>query len=215
LGNSFDLTLVNTQTRHISLATLDETTLTTRVREGDERAFDEVFHRYYSHLLAIGVRYLKDPDLAEDAIQDVFLKLWQQREGLNSAHSLKAFLAVAMKNHVLNLIRNSHHTIWERFSEIVHDFQSDESLQESIDWQEYTTILEAGIRQLSPRKQEIFRLRVFEGLNNDQVAKQLAISVNTVKFQYTAASQFIRQYVSKNAQLEGLLTTLILLTMLG
>lgn len=207
--------LMNAQIRSTSLATLDETTLTARVRQGDERAFDAVFHRYYSHLMAIGVRFLKDPDLAEDAIQDVFLKLWQQRQSLNEAHSLKAFLAVAMKNHVLNLIRNSHHTIWERFSEAAHDFQSAESGQDLAEWQEYATILEAGIQRLSPRKQEIFRLRVFDGLNNEQVARQLAISINTVKFQYSSASQFIRQYVSKNARLEGLLTIFILLIMRG
>lgn len=200
---------MNAPSRYASLSTVDQTTLTAQVRQGDERAFDEVFRRYYSHLLAIGLRFLKDPDLAEDAIQDVFLKLWQQRQSLNEAHSLKAFLAVAMKNHVLNLIRNSHHTIWERFSEVVHDFQSADAAQDSMEWQECTTILEAAIQQLSPRKQEIFRLRVFEGLNNEQVARQLVISVNTVKFQYSAASQFIRQYVSKNAQLEGLLTTFI------
>lgn len=207
--------LMNAQIRSTSLAILDETTLTARVRQGDERAFDAVFHRYYSHLMAIGVRFLKDPDLAEDAIQDVFLKLWQQRQSLNEAHSLKAFLAVAMKNHVLNLIRNSHHTIWERFSEAAHDFQSAESGQDLAEWQEYATILEAGIQRLSPRKQEIFRLRVFDGLNNEQVARQLAISINTVKFQYSSASQFIRQYVSKNARLEGLLTIFILLIMRG
>ena len=207
---------MNAQTRSISLPSLDDDTmLTARVRQGDERAFDTVFHRYYGHLLAIGIRFLKDPDLAEDAIQDVFLKLWQQRQSLNEAHSLKAFLAVAMKNHVLNLIRNSHHTIWERFSEAAHDFQSAESGQDLADLQEYATILEAGIQQLSPRKQEIFRLRVFDGLNNEQVARQLAISINTVKFQYSSASRFIRQYVSRNARLEGLLTIFILLIMRG
>ncbi len=206
---------MNAQTRSMSLSLVDETTLTARIREGDERAFDAVFHRYYSHLLAIGIRFLKDPDLAEDAIQDVFLKLWQQRQSLDEAHSLKAFLAVAMKNHVLNLIRNSHHSIWERFSETAHDFQGTESGQDSVEWQEYTTILEAGIRQLSPRKQEIFRLRVFDGLTNEQVARQLAISINTVKFQYSSASQFVRQYLGKNAHLEGLLTIVMLLALHG
>ncbi|RRB00949.1 RNA polymerase sigma-70 factor [Larkinella rosea] len=186
-----------------------EKEITLRLKAGDEGAFEEVFYRYYKHLLAIGIRFLKNPDLAEDAVQDIFLKLWDHRDSLNEAYSIKNFLSISMKNHVLNVIRNHHQSIWEYLSAEIEELNGEETTGNAFQFQEYSAILEQGLQHLTPQREKVFRLRVFSGLDNEQVARQLSVSVNTVKVQFTQATKFLKDYLSKHADLEGILPILI------
>ncbi|GAB3890674.1 RNA polymerase sigma-70 factor [Larkinella knui] len=186
-----------------------EKDITLRLKAGDENAFEEIFFRYYKHLFAIGIKFLKDPELAEDAVQDIFLKLWDHREALNETYALKNFLSIAMKNHVLNVIRNHHQSIWEYLSAEIEEAVGEETTGNSFQFQEYSAILEQGMQKLPPQREKVFRLRVFNGLDNEQVARQLSISVNTVKSQFTQATRFLKDYLSKHADLEGILPILL------
>ncbi|RCR67202.1 RNA polymerase sigma-70 factor [Larkinella punicea] len=186
-----------------------EKEITLRLKAGDENAFEEIFYRYYKHLLAIGIKFLKNPDLAEDAVQDIFLKLWDHRDALNESYSIKNFLSVSMKNHVLNVIRNNHQSIWEYLSAEMEELNGEDTTSDAFQLQEYGTILEQGMQKLPPQREKVFRLRVFSGLDNEQVARQLSISVNTVKSQFTQATRFLKDYLSKHADLEGILPVLL------
>jgi RNA polymerase sigma-70 factor (family 1) len=187
-----------------------EKQITLRLKAGDENAFEEIFYRYYKHLLAIGIKFLKNPDLAEDAVQDIFLKLWDHRDSLNETYAIKNFLSVSMKNHVLNVIRNHHQSIWEYLSSEMEELNGEETTNDTFQFQEYSLILERGIQQLPPQREKVFRLRVFSGLDNEQVARQLSVSVNTVKVQFSQATRFLKDYLSKHADLEGILPMLII-----
>jgi RNA polymerase sigma-70 factor (family 1) len=185
-------------------ADLSDTDLAGRLRADDERAFETLFFRYYKHLTAIGQHFLKDSSLTQDAIQDIYLKLWNNRHTLHEAESLKAFLAISMKNHVLNLLRQQQRTVFTA------DYTDDarpttETPAQTLQSQEYADILERGIRQLTPKQEEVFRLRIFGGLDNEQVARQMGVSINTVKSHYTSALQAVRAYVSQHAQIELML----------
>lgn len=59
--------------------------LTRRLRQHDEAAFETLFRRYYRYLYTVAIQYVKDPDLAEDALQDVYLKIWLNREQLDES----------------------------------------------------------------------------------------------------------------------------------
>ncbi|MFC5409346.1 RNA polymerase sigma-70 factor [Larkinella bovis] len=180
-----------------------------RLKMGEEKAFEEIFYRYYKHLYAIGLKFLKHPDLAEDAVQDVFLKLWDHRETLDEAYAIKNFLSVSMKNHVLNVIRDHHQTIWEYISADVEERLGEDTTSAAFQLQEYGAILERGMKELSPQREKVFRLRVFNGLNNEEVAGQLSVSVNTVKVQFSQATKFLKDYLNRHADLEGILPILL------
>lgn len=182
-----------------------------RLKAGDEKAFEEVFYRYYKHLYAIGIKFLKNPDLAEDAVQDIFLKLWDHRQTLNETYAIKNFLSIAMKNHVLNVVRDNHLAIWEYISCEMEERIGEDSTTEMLQLKEYGAILEKGIKELTPQREKVFRLRVFSGLNNEEVARQLSVSVNTVKVQFSQATKFIKEYLNKHADLEGILPLLFFL----
>ncbi len=194
-----------TQKIQTNLAEYSDAILTLRLKTGDEKAFEEIFLRYYKHLYAIGIKFLKNPDLAEDAVQDIFLKLWDHRDAINEAYPIKNFLSVAMKNHVLNVIRDHHIAIWDYLSVSMEDLAGADSPIHTYQLQEYSDILEEGLKRLPHQREKIFRLRVFNGLTNEQIAQQLSISIVTVKCQFSQATKFIKDYLGKHADLESAL----------
>jgi len=77
-----------------------------RLKRGEREAFEHIYEQYHQQLYAVAWKYLREVSLAEDAIHDVFLKLWTHRARLKEDHSLTSWLATAMRNHVLNQLRN-------------------------------------------------------------------------------------------------------------
>jgi RNA polymerase sigma-70 factor (family 1) len=173
--------------------------LTRRLREGDADAYETAFRLYHRYLLRIAVRYLKDEELAEDALQEVFVKLWLFRDRLDESHSIKAFLSVALKNQVLNDLRSQKRRILHHLASLENWSEEDHSTENQQVWREYLDILTQGISYLTPQRREVFRLRVEEGLTNEEVADRLNLSVNTVKFQFYHASKFLRHYLHREA----------------
>lgn len=184
--------------------------LTRRLREGDADAFETAFRLYQRHLLRIAVRYLKDEDLAADALQEVFVKLWLFRERLDESHSIKAFLSVALKNQVLNDLRSQKRRILHQLASLENWTEEDHATENQQVWKEYLDIVTQGVSQLTPQRREVFRLRVEEGLTNEEVANRLNLSVNTVKFQFYHASKFLRQYLYQEAAIPSALFMAVL-----
>ena len=78
---------------------------------GDSTEFADAFYQYHAYLYNIAIGYLKRPELAENAVQDVFLKLWFNRDRISEYESLREFLAVAMRSQVLMLLRDEKRTV--------------------------------------------------------------------------------------------------------
>ncbi|MCU0342014.1 MAG: sigma-70 family RNA polymerase sigma factor [Spirosomaceae bacterium] len=175
--------------------------LTQQLREGSEEAFEQVYHLYHKHLYAIALKYLKNPDLAEDALQEVFLKLWNVRQELDDDHSLKAYLSVVMRNHVLNVIRNQQREIANYVEYTLNWSESDDEGDENKRLEQSIWLLEQGVSQLSPQKKRIFQLRITEHLNNEQIAQLLGLSINTVKFQFSQSLHFLRTYIRNRTEI--------------
>ena len=68
------------------------------IAAGDRSAFDTLFRAHYKPLCAFAVQYVKDRDVAEDLVQDLFFRLWQDREKVSITTSLKAYLFTAVRN---------------------------------------------------------------------------------------------------------------------
>jgi RNA polymerase sigma-70 factor (family 1) len=182
----------------------DDKGLISSLKEGDEYAFTSIYHKYHKQLYFIAIKYVKDPDLAEDVVQDVFIKLWSYRDNLKEDLSVKGFLITSVRNLVLNTIRNKNTQIAKHIDLLHAKEVSRNDVEDTISLMEYEGMVERGISQLSPAKQQIFRLRTLDGLDNSEISTQLGISINTVKFQFSQASKFVRKYLKQNADINGL-----------
>lgn len=82
----------------------DDSVVTGNIRRGDKASLTTVYQRYHQYLYRFALRFLKSPQHAEELVHDVFLKLWENREGLNEECSLKSYLIKTCKCHILTLL---------------------------------------------------------------------------------------------------------------
>lgn len=174
-----------------------------RIKEGDRNAFREVYYIYYKQLYAIAGKYLKDSQMAEDAVQEIFITLWLKRESLDPSKSLKNFLFTCLKNHVLNLIKSRKRRILLAYEANEEKSDAGASLEDDLIYTEYNRIVEQGLEKLPQRRREIFELKAYQGLTNPQIAESLSITVNTVKNHYYHSNKFLREYLRDKAGIES------------
>ncbi len=173
-----------------------------KLKEGDEKAFRDLYDKYHKPLFGIAFNYLKSNQLAEDAVHDVFVKLWNHREQLDAQKSLKGFLFTSMKNHVLNMIRDHKREIEKNRKYAKRKPTSKNDTEAKLTYENYKKVFEAGLGELTDAKREIFEMKMEDGVTNKGIAKKLEISVNTVKSQYYKASKFIKNYLAERTDLE-------------
>lgn len=180
---------------------LNDTILVQKIRVGNEKAFREIYDRYHVQMFYIAKKYVKIPALAEDAVQDIFVKLWMKRDRLDETKSIKGFLFTMLRNHVLNMLRDRKDEIVS-VSDVNEKWLPRQNLTEDdMLYKEYHEILKQGINELSDRKREVFELRTLSGHSNSEVADILKINIRTVKTHYYNSSKFIRSYLKNHAGL--------------
>lgn len=140
--------------------------------------------------------------MAEDAVQDIFIKLWLKKNTLNPALSIKAFMVTCLKNHVLNMIRSNKKKIANTFELTEADHPITNCTTDEIQMNEYWKIMHDGVNRMPDQKKRVFELKVFCGESNSEVATKLGISINTVKVHYYHSRQFMKAYLKKEAGLD-------------
>lgn len=184
---------------------LTDTELSKKILNGNKKAFREIYDRYHVQMYYIAKKYVKIPGLAEDAVQDIFVKLWMKREQLDETKSIKGFLFTMLRNHVLNMLRDKKKEIISIIDLSQEEFPRCSLTEDEMLYKEYHDILEQGMTELSDRKREIFELRTLKGHTNSEVADLLKINISTVKTHYYLSSKFIRTYLKNHAGFLGLL----------
>lgn len=171
---------------------IDDNELFLKVKDGDEHAFKELFRKYYSSMCLFARQFLNDYELAEETVQDVFVKIWEKRTLLNIETSVKHYLFRSIRNQCLNRIQ--HEKIKHRYERKVLDV-----MQQEIDPDQYflevdlIRRIEKSIDSLPPKRREIFRLSREQGMKYKEIADTLKISVKTVEAQMGLALKFLRE----------------------
>ena len=164
--------------RKTALTDLPLDDLAPMVRGSDRHAFAEVFQRMHTPRYRYAARILRDGDGAYDVVQDVFLKLWSGRSRLNVTVSFKAFLFTMARNRALNIIRShQRQTVLPEPNQLADDRPEPASRHDAA---ELERLLAGWIRELPPRRGEVFALSRFHGLSNAEIARIMGLSKRTV-----------------------------------
>ena len=183
--------------------------LVRRIRAGDERALEVVFRTHYAGMASFVQRFVRSPDLAEELVQDVFLKLWTKREQLAEIETLRTYLFRAARNTALNYLRRVKlERRWQEEQGTETDppttFAADDDTVE----QEVATAVKQAIDRLPPRCREIFLISRDGGLTYAEIARSLDISVKTVETQMGRALKSLRhRYTTSGNDREPHLTS--------
>jgi len=167
--------------------------LVRRIRAGDERALETVFKAHYAGMASFTQRFVRSADLAEELVQDVFLKLWTKREQLAEIETLRTYLFRAARNTALNYLRRQKlERRWQEEQGVDDDPPTSYAADEETTEQEVALAVQQAINKLPPRCREIFLLSRDGGLTYAEIARSLEISVKTVETQMGRALKSLR-----------------------
>jgi RNA polymerase sigma-70 factor (ECF subfamily) len=174
--------------------------LYSKIKHGDEEAFNHAFNLYYSRLTFFADHLVHDFDLSRSIVQDVFVDLWINHENLDIHFSLKSFLFQTVKNKALNVLK--HRKVESKF--LAEQKKKDEpvSVQDFMEEAELNDKINSAIQELPPKCKEIFMLCRFEELKYSEIAERLNISVKTVEMQISIALKKIRQKLTDSQMIQ-------------
>jgi RNA polymerase sigma-70 factor (family 1) len=175
---------------------------------GDERAFSELFDHYEPNIYSFVLRTTRSEETAREIVQDTFLKVWLNRENLQTIKDFRKWLHTIVANLTNDALRKyqSHQRL---MSELKHDAaQKTESFTSTEDLildKQYAALLQDALLQLPDRQREAFRLIKQEGFSREEAAAALGVSAETTKTHIERAMQKVRAYCVSRLGTLGLL----------
>lgn len=170
----------------------DESQLAEMLASDSTHAFQLFYDRHQVRIYNLAVRYLKCSEIAQDVVQEVFMKLWTQRKTVRFIGPVEGWLFSVGKNNILN--RHKRMTIEGKVLNQMQLIQEnvDDSLQKTIDTEQYKFLFDKAMQGLSGKQLEVYLLAKRENLSYLQIAVHLNISPLTVKTHMSRALNHIR-----------------------
>lgn len=177
------------------------------LKEGNVKIYDYIFHFYYSGLVVFVQKYIHDQDVAEDIVQEFFVKLWINRERVQIETTLKSYFFSSIKNRCIDYLR--HELIKGKVEkQLLEEVQKTTNEHNLLIESELRDQINAAIDKLPPVCREIFIMNRFEGLKPAEIADKKEISVRTVETHIGKALKILRKELS--GYLPASLITIIL-----
>lgn len=172
--------------------------LLNQLSRGEEPAFNALYKAYSRPLFLRVVNMIKSEDDAQEIIQELFIKLWQNRETINSIKSFQAYVYTIANNLVYNYFRKISYDQSLIDKLLLNAASHYLDGQELLENKESAEIFQKAINQLSPQCKKVFQLCKIEGKSHKEVAQLMGISMPTVNSHMTNAVKSIREYILKN-----------------
>lgn len=166
------------------------------LRKGEKKAYEAIYNEFFGVLFHLCLHYLHDEKIAEEIVQDTFMKLWEIRNALNDQFNVKSFLYTVAKNNSLNYIRNQRvsmkHLENIKYLEMQFNYEALERLGNYVRFEELRNKIEESIANLPPEIIKTFRLSRFEELSYKDIANRQDISIKTVEARISKALRILR-----------------------
>lgn len=171
------------------------------LRDDDATAFRIIYENYQGKVFLFALRLTKSKTDAEEIVQEVFVKIWEKRSGIEAERNFNAYILTITRNLILDRLKkaNRDKAIQQRIYQNIQALQS-VGINELIE-KELHRLYEQAIDRLSSRKKEIYLLSREEELSYEEIAQKLGISINTVRNQISDALHSIREYLSNHPDL--------------
>lgn len=179
--------------------------LISQLRNGNKTAFKLLFEKYGTRLYQFSLRYLRDKEDAEDLLNEVFLKIWENRNNIKTDTSFQSYLFTIAYNNIRQrfLKRSREEKYIQVFAE---EYLADSSKEDDqLDYLLFVQKIHEIIELLPARRMEIFKMNYKEEFKSQEIAEKLGLSEQFVKNQLSLARKFIISKIKDDSNLAGIL----------
>jgi len=180
---------------------LNDLLILTKIKEGDIKAFEELFRCYYSPLCWYAAGITGQMEVAEEIVEELFYLLWKDRERLNIFLSVKSYLYKAVRNESLQYCE--HKEVKERYRELVLSKEEQDQTtdpQEEMEYKELEEVIHHTLEKLPKRRLRIFKMHRMEGKKYAEIASLLSLSIKTVEAEMSKALKTLRNEIDHYIQ---------------
>lgn len=169
------------------------------IKQGSQKAFERLFKDHFKSLHAYAYTFLKDDEMAEEVVQNVFCRIWEKRDQLKTDGSIRAYLYRSVHNESLNYLK--HQKVRAGFgvyyADEMEQVGNDDSASKKLLTAELQKRIEKALSELPEQCRIIFQLSRFEQLKYQQIADQMGLSIKTIENQMGKALRVMRQKLAE------------------
>lgn len=163
---------------------------------GDEAAFAVLAATYSERIFFHALTFVKSYPVAEEMVQDIFMKVWITREKLRDIENFDNYLFILSKNHLISALR----------SKLLRSSESDDRQSESFlyrpdliyEAKELGTLIEKGLSLLPEQRRQVFSMIRLEGMSQQEVSKKLGIAPRTVRWNLVLSTNFLQDFLRQH-----------------
>jgi RNA polymerase sigma-70 factor (ECF subfamily) len=175
----------------------NEALLIFQLKQGSHKAFDRIYQMYAKRLYAYCLQFTKSPEDSEEIVQDVFIKLWTNREHIKTEHTLRSLLFIIARHHVINAFRSRiNQPVYEEYINYKETLPVDDTCQQ-LEYQEFVAKFKKAVQALPATQGEVVILSKIKELSNKKIAERLALSEQTVKNALSAGLKKLKETINK------------------
>jgi len=167
------------------------------LQQGEEIAFETIYRNHANALFAYGLKITTQQEIVNDALQDVFIHIWQKREELPIVDNARAYLLKSLRNRIIRILesRNLNGNGIQPNQAIQESFEQQLILEELAD--ERLSKMYHSIQHLPTRQKEVIHLKYFQNLSTEEIADLLSINYQSVSNLLYKGIQKMRKQVKK------------------
>ena len=175
-----------------------------QLKAGKERAYKFLYDQHYQILCHVAAQYVKDDFLAETIVGDVIFHIWEIRESLEIKTSIRSYLMSSVRNRCLDYLKSQYNQKEQVMSSsglqdfpVLHYIKGDDHPLGRLLEQELEGEIIKAIDRLPEECRRVFKLSRFEEKKYDEIAEELGISMNTVKYHIKRALALLHEDLGK------------------
>jgi len=164
------------------------------IREDDEKAFAELFRRYWRKVHGMAYARVRSKEVTEEIVQELFTSLWDKRATQSIEH-LSSYLYQAVKFKVLNHLEAKlvQEKYWDYYQKFIP--QKADSTDVAVEYNDLMQAIEKGMQQLPEKSQKVFRLNRLEGRSVSEIANLLNLSEKAIQYHLTTSVKKLRVHL--------------------
>ncbi len=190
-----------------------ERELLSRLRSGDEKAFEQFYKNYGRRIFGNILKMVKDQEIAQELLQDVFVKVWENRSVIDIDRSFKSYLFTISRNLVYNHLKRI--SLERQIEAYLSSNRSElySHIEEDLFFEETEQAFKKAVADLPPKRQQIFIMCKIEGKSYEEVSALQDVSVSTINDHVVKGVRFVKKHMERSRLiiLTGLISTTVAL----